>query len=52
MELVEDLGGIEYATERAKSFAGEAEEALRALPPGPAVEALRDSITYVVDRNR
>jgi octaprenyl-diphosphate synthase len=52
VDLVRDLGGVEYAKEKAEAFAGEAEEALVGLPAGEAVDALRSSITYVVDRNR
>ena len=50
--LVRDLGGVDYAKEKARAFAVGAEEALEGLPGGAAVEALRNSINYVVDRNR
>ena len=52
VELVRGLGGVDYAIKKAREFAEQAEEALAGLPGGPAVDALRDSITYVVDRNR
>ena len=52
VDLVRGLGGVEYAKEKAEAFAEEAEEALLGLPAGEAVDALRSSITYVVDRNR
>ena len=52
VELVRDLGGVEYAKEKAQDFARKSKEALEGLPDGPAVQALRDSITYVVDRKR
>jgi len=52
VEMVRGLGGVEYAKEKALEFAAQAEEALAGLPEGSAVDALRDSITYVVDRNR
>jgi octaprenyl-diphosphate synthase len=52
VELVREMGGVEYAKSKAKEFAGTAEEALGGLPEGPALRSLRDSITYVVDRNR
>jgi octaprenyl-diphosphate synthase len=52
VDLVGELGGVDYARKKAKEFAGRAEEALVGLPDGPALKALRDSITYVVDRNR
>ena len=52
VHLVRELGGVEYARGKAQEFAHEAEEALEGLPEGPALESLRGSITYVVDRNR
>jgi octaprenyl-diphosphate synthase len=52
VHLVRDLGGVEYARKRAQEFAEDAEGALDGLPEGPALESLRGSITYVVDRNR
>ena len=50
--LVAEIGGLEYARERAQSLAEEAESELDALPAGPARDALRASITYVLDRRR
>ncbi|MFC1662060.1 polyprenyl synthetase family protein [Gemmatimonadota bacterium] len=50
--LVTELGGVEYARQRALEYAERAEEALEGLHEGPALSALRDSINYVVDRNR
>jgi octaprenyl-diphosphate synthase len=52
VELVREFGGVEYARRKALEFAEKAEEALAEIPPGEAANALRDSITYVVDRNR
>jgi len=52
VELVRDLGGVDYARGKAVEFAEGAERALKGLPEGPALASLRDSITYVVDRNR
>ncbi len=52
VDLVRDLGGVDYARNKALEFAEEAHGALSALPEGPALRALRDSITYVIDRNR
>lgn len=52
VDLVEELGGVEYAKKKALEFAGEAGAALDGLPAGAAVDALRKAITYVVDRNR
>ena len=50
--LVAEIGGLEYARERAQSLAEQAESELDALPAGPARDALRASITYVLDRRR
>jgi octaprenyl-diphosphate synthase len=50
--IVQELGGVDYARRKAREFAEEAEAALEGLPDGPALRALRDSITYVTDRNR
>lgn len=43
-------GGLEYARERALRLAQQAESELDLLQPSAAREALRASITYVVDR--
>lgn len=48
--LVEEVGGLEYARRRALAFARDAEGELEVLPPSPARDALRDSITYAVER--
>lgn len=50
--VVRDNGGLAYARQRALEYAEAAEAALVGLPPGPAVDALRDSIGYAVDRTR
>ncbi len=50
--LVRELGGVDYALEKASEFADGAREALEGLPESDALAALRDSISYVVDRNR
>jgi octaprenyl-diphosphate synthase len=47
---VSRAGGLEYARERALRLAQQAEGELELLPPSSAREALRGSITYVVDR--
>ncbi len=52
VQLVRDRGGLDYAKERARSFAQRAADALQGLPDGPALQALSDSIAYVVDRRR
>jgi len=49
---VERRGGIAAAQARAQEFALGAEDELAALPASPAREALRDSVTYVVQRRR
>jgi len=45
-------GGLEYARERALRLAQVAEAELDVLPPSTARDALRASITYVIDRRR
>jgi octaprenyl-diphosphate synthase len=52
IQAVAAAGGLDYARDRAHSLASQAESALESLPPGPATEALRASITYVLDRRR
>jgi octaprenyl-diphosphate synthase len=52
VQLVRERGGLDYAKDRARAFAQRAAEALDDLPEGPALQALRDSIAYVVERRR
>jgi octaprenyl-diphosphate synthase len=49
---VSEAGGLEYARERALRLAQVAERELEQLPASNAREALRTSITYVLDRKR
>jgi octaprenyl-diphosphate synthase len=50
ISLVRDCGGIEYALKRAREFGEQAARAADSLPNSEAAEALRDAVTYVVDR--
>lgn len=50
--LVRARGGLDYARERALEYAARAGEALRGLPESPALDALRLSITYAIERRR
>jgi octaprenyl-diphosphate synthase len=50
IRAVEAAGGLEYARGRALERAQQAEAELDALAPTPAREALRDCITYAVER--
>ncbi len=43
-------GGLDYARERAQRLGQQADAELDLLPPSPARDALRASITYVLDR--
>lgn len=52
VEAVARAGGLEYARVRAQEFAELAEGELEIIPPGQATEALRASITYVLERRR
>jgi octaprenyl-diphosphate synthase len=51
-DLVRRHGGLEYARSRADEFGARAAEALLGLPDGPAVHALLEAVSYVIDRNR
>ena len=50
IRAVEAAGGLEYARARALERAQQAEADLEVLAPTPAREALRDCITYAVER--
>ncbi len=52
IEIVHDRGGLDYANDQADLYAGRAWEALVALPQDPAVDALRDAVTYTIGRDR
>ena len=51
IEIVHDRGGLDYANEQADLYAGRAWEALVALPQDPAVDTLRDAVTYTIGRD-
>jgi octaprenyl-diphosphate synthase len=51
VQLVHELGGLQYASEHADRYAGRALEALDGLPESPALGALCDSVAYVVGRS-
>ena len=51
IRVVERVGGLEYARRRALDRAQQAEAELDALAPSVARDALRDSITYAVERH-
>ncbi|HEX6559138.1 MAG TPA: polyprenyl synthetase family protein, partial [Longimicrobiales bacterium] len=50
VRLVREHGGIEYALGRARWYGERAAQALASLPACEATDALRDAVTYVVDR--
>jgi len=52
VEIVVSNGGLEYASGVAAQYAKAAGEALDALPAGAPVDALRDAVSYAVDRRR
>lgn len=52
VELVYEHGGTAYALEKARFYGERAAAALENLPDGEAADALRDAVTYVVDRRR
>jgi octaprenyl-diphosphate synthase len=49
---VAGVGGLAYARERAQRFTAMAEAELEILPPSPAREMLRASLTYIQERRR
>jgi octaprenyl-diphosphate synthase len=52
VDIVEERGGLGYARERAGHYADLADDALGELPEGEATSALRDAVSYAVDRRR
>jgi len=52
VQLVTERGGLDYARAKAQEFAQRAATALEGLPEGPALDALRDSIVYAIERRR
>ena len=50
IQAVGQAGGLEYARERTLRLAQQADAELDLLQPSPARDALRASITYVIDR--
>lgn len=48
--LVREHGGIEYALQRARYFGDRAANAVDTLPESESSDALREAVTYVVDR--
>ncbi|NJD19965.1 MAG: polyprenyl synthetase family protein, partial [Gemmatimonadetes bacterium] len=52
IDVVARLGGLDYARSRARHYADLADNALAGLPSGEAVDALRDAVSYSVDRSR
>ncbi len=52
IRAVSARGGIDYARERAASFADEALAALTSLPNSPSARSLADAVHYAIDRRR
>jgi octaprenyl-diphosphate synthase len=52
IDIVDDRGGLQYARNRADLYAERAEQELGGVPDDPAVEALRDAVSYAVGRDR
>jgi len=52
IDLTGRLGGLEYARSQARRYADMARASLVGLDEGPALDALRDSVSYAVDRTR
>lgn len=51
-EVVRECGGLSAARREAQEFAARAHDALQGLHDGPALEALREAVRYVVNRER
>ncbi len=52
IELVRRNGGLDYAQRKAVEYADSAEAALAGLAPCPALDGLRHSVVYAVNRSR
>jgi octaprenyl-diphosphate synthase len=52
IELCDEVGGIDYARDRAGEFGARAAEALHGLPRSDTTTALEATVSYVVDRRR
>jgi octaprenyl-diphosphate synthase len=52
VDLVSELGGLDYARKKADRYADAALAALDGLPEGPELEVLRVSVAYATQRNR
>lgn len=52
VKMVAELGGLDYAREKADRFAASALDALEGLPGGAALDALRASVAYATQRKR
>jgi geranylgeranyl pyrophosphate synthase len=52
IDAVARAGGLSYARARAEQLGEQADAELDHLPSSPARDALRASITYVLDRRR
>jgi len=53
VEIVRRVGGLDYAREEARRYAGEAREALDEVgETGPAMDALRAAVDYAIERQR
>jgi geranylgeranyl pyrophosphate synthase len=52
VELVREAGGLEYARQRARDYAGAAKGRLAELPDEPAVRILTQAVDFVVGRSK
>jgi octaprenyl-diphosphate synthase len=52
VELVREAGGLEYARQRARDYAGAAKGRLAELPDDPAVRILNQAVDFVVGRSK
>ncbi len=52
VDLVRTNGGLDYARQKAAEYAESAEAVLAGIARGPALDALRESVAYAIDRTR
>jgi len=52
VQFVNDMGGIEFATEKMQEYKSSAMEILHSFPESPARDSLRDLVEFTVSRNK
>jgi len=52
VQFVNDMGGIEFATEKMLEYKAAAMEILHSFPESPARDSLRDLVEFTVSRKK